>query len=104
MIKQLSKCVREFKKESILSMFFITLEVLLEVVITLVMAYLIDKGMNKILKKVGEEATEVIIAAKDKSKQDTIFEIADVMYHMSVMMQQMGITWDDIEDELQKRD
>lgn len=66
--------------------------------------YLIDKGMNKILKKFGEEATETIIAAKDNSKQETIFEIADVMYHMSVMMQQMGITWDDIEDELAKRD
>lgn len=66
--------------------------------------YLIDKGMNKILKKVGEEATEVIIAAKDSSKEDTIFEIADVMYHMSVMMQQMGITWDDVEEELLKRD
>ncbi|MCR5706011.1 MAG: bifunctional phosphoribosyl-AMP cyclohydrolase/phosphoribosyl-ATP diphosphatase HisIE [Acholeplasmatales bacterium] len=66
--------------------------------------YLIDKGMNKILKKVGEEATEVIIAAKDNSKQDTIFEIADVMYHMSVMMEQMDISWDDIEEELAKRD
>lgn len=66
--------------------------------------YLIDKGMNKILKKVGEEAAEVIIAAKDNSREETIFEIADVMYHMSVMMQQMNITWDDIEDELSKRD
>ena len=66
--------------------------------------YLIDKGMNKILKKVGEEATEVIIAAKDKSKQDTIFEIADLMYHMSVMMEQMDISWDDVEEELLKRD
>lgn len=66
--------------------------------------YLIDKGMNKILKKVGEEATEVIIAAKDKSKKDTIFEIADVMYHMSVMMAELDITWDEVEDELSKRD
>lgn len=66
--------------------------------------YLIDKGMNKVLKKVGEEATEVIIAAKENSKQDTIFEIADVMYHMSVMMEMMGITWDDIESELAARD
>jgi phosphoribosyl-AMP cyclohydrolase / phosphoribosyl-ATP pyrophosphohydrolase len=66
--------------------------------------YLIDKGMNKILKKVGEEAAEVIIAAKDNSKQDTIFEIADVMYHMSVMMEQMDISWDDIEAELAKRE
>ncbi len=66
--------------------------------------YLIDKGMNKILKKVGEEAAEVIIAAKDNSKQDTIFEIADVMYHMTVMMEQMDISWDDIEAELSKRE
>ncbi len=66
--------------------------------------YLIDKGMNKILKKVGEEATETIIAAKECSKQDTIFEVADLMYHLSVMMQQVGITWEDVEEELNKRD
>ncbi len=66
--------------------------------------YLIDKGMNKILKKVGEESTEVVIAAKDNSKQDTIFEIADLMYHLSVMMEQLGISWDDVEDELSKRE
>jgi len=66
--------------------------------------YLIDKGMNKILKKVGEEATETIIAAKENSKQDTVFEVADLMYHLTVMMQQVGITWKDVEEELNKRD
>ncbi|MGM9970984.1 MAG: bifunctional phosphoribosyl-AMP cyclohydrolase/phosphoribosyl-ATP diphosphatase HisIE [Anaeroplasmataceae bacterium] len=66
--------------------------------------YLIDKGMNKILKKVGEEATETIIAAKEKNHQDTIFEVADLMYHLTVMMQQVGITWEDVEEELNKRD
>lgn len=66
--------------------------------------YLIDKGMNKILKKVGEEASETIIACKDNSKEETIFEVADLMYHLTVMMQQLGITWADVKDELEKRD
>lgn len=66
--------------------------------------YLIDKGINKILKKVGEEASETIIAAKDNSKEETIFEVADLVYHLTVMMQQLGISWHDIEEELNKRD
>lgn len=66
--------------------------------------YLIEKGMNKILKKVGEEASETIIAAKDNSKEETIFEVADLIYHLTVMMEQIGITWEDVEDELSKRD
>ncbi len=66
--------------------------------------YLLDKGMNKILKKVGEEASEIIIAAKDASKQDVIFEVSDFMYHVSVMMASLGVTWQDIEEELNKRD
>lgn len=66
--------------------------------------YLIDKGMNKILKKVGEEATETIIAAKENAIEDTVFEVADLMYHLTVMMQQLGVTWDMVEDELNKRD
>lgn len=66
--------------------------------------YLIDKGMNKILKKVGEEASETIIACKDNSKEETTFEVADLMYHLTVMMQQLGITWNDVKEELEKRD
>lgn len=66
--------------------------------------YLIDKGINKILKKVGEEASEVLIACKDNNKEEVIFEVSDLMYHLTVMMQQVGVTWFDIEEELNKRD
>lgn len=65
--------------------------------------YLLDKGLNKILKKVGEECTEVIIAAKDNDPQEVTFEIADLMYHLTVMMAVEGITWDDVADELKRR-
>lgn len=65
--------------------------------------YLVDKGDNKILKKVGEEATEVILACKDNKKQDIIFEISDLMYHLTVEMATKGVSWDDIEEELKKR-
>lgn len=65
--------------------------------------YLIDQGINKILKKVGEECTEVIIAAKDEEKKEITFEIADLMYHLTVMMTVLGITWDDIALELKQR-
>ena len=66
-------------------------------------SYLFDKGIDKILKKVGEESTEVIIAAKDNDKKETIYEIADLYYHVMVMMVEMGITADDVMRELASR-
>lgn len=65
--------------------------------------YLFQKGLDKILKKVGEESTEVIIAACKKDRTETIFEIADVTYHILVLMVQMGISVEDITRELEKR-
>ncbi|MBQ7330781.1 MAG: bifunctional phosphoribosyl-AMP cyclohydrolase/phosphoribosyl-ATP diphosphatase HisIE [Oscillospiraceae bacterium] len=65
--------------------------------------YLFQKGMDKILKKVGEESTEVIIAAKDNDKKEAIYEIADLAYHVMVMMVEMGISVDDIRKELASR-
>lgn len=65
--------------------------------------YLFNKGVDKILKKVGEESTEVIIAAAKGDKQETVFEIADVCYHILVLMVQMGISVEDITRELEKR-
>lgn len=66
-------------------------------------SYLFEKGMDKILKKVGEECTEVIIAAKGNDKPETIYEIADLMYHVMVMMVEMGISVDDVLNELASR-
>ena len=65
--------------------------------------YLFQKGLDKILKKVGEECTEVIIAAKAEDKAETIYEIADLAYHVMVLMVQTGITPDDIRAELGRR-
>nr|WP_317856423.1 bifunctional phosphoribosyl-AMP cyclohydrolase/phosphoribosyl-ATP diphosphatase HisIE [Chakrabartyella piscis] len=65
--------------------------------------YLFDKGLDKILKKVGEECTEVIIASKSDDKQETIYEVADLAYHVMVMMVEMGISLNDIRDELASR-
>ena len=65
--------------------------------------YLFEKGLDKILKKVGEESTEVIIAAKAEDKKETIYEIADLAYHVMVLMVQAGITLDDITKELASR-
>ncbi len=65
--------------------------------------YLFEKGLDKILKKVGEESTEVIIAAKDNDKGETIYEVADLAYHVMVMMIEMGISLEDIFDELASR-
>ena len=65
--------------------------------------YLFDKGLDKILKKVGEESTEVIIAAKDSDKGETVYEIANLMYHVLVLMVEAGIDIKDIMCELQKR-
>lgn len=65
--------------------------------------YLFEKGIDKILKKVGEESTEVIIAGKADDKKETIYEIADLTYHVLVLMIQMGISLDDIKSELASR-
>ncbi|MBQ3931161.1 MAG: bifunctional phosphoribosyl-AMP cyclohydrolase/phosphoribosyl-ATP diphosphatase HisIE [Firmicutes bacterium] len=65
--------------------------------------YLFQKGTDKILKKVGEECTEVIIAAKAEDKPETIYEIADLAYHVMVLMVQQGISLDDIRKELASR-
>ena len=65
--------------------------------------YLFEKGPEKILKKVGEECTEVIIAAMKDSKEETIFEISDLAYHVLVLMVEKGITVEDIKAELQSR-
>ncbi len=65
--------------------------------------YLFDKGLDKILKKVGEECTEVIIAGKAEDKKETVYEIADLAYHAMVLMVQMGITVEDIHRELASR-
>ena len=65
--------------------------------------YLFEKGLDKILKKVGEETTEVIIAAKDKDKKNTIYEIADLAYHVMVLMIEAGISLEDIHRELASR-
>ena len=65
--------------------------------------YLFEKGLDKILKKVGEECTEVIIAAKDEDKKETIYEIADLCYHVMVLMIQNGISLEDVHRELASR-
>jgi phosphoribosyl-ATP pyrophosphohydrolase/phosphoribosyl-AMP cyclohydrolase len=65
--------------------------------------YLFEKGIDKILKKVGEESTEVIIAGKANDKKETVYEIADLMYHVLVLMIEMGISVDDIMAELKSR-
>ena len=65
--------------------------------------YLFEKGLDKILKKVGEESTEVIIAAHARDKKETIYEIADLAYHVMVLMVESGITLRDVYDELASR-
>ena len=65
--------------------------------------YLFEKGIDKILKKVGEECTEMVIAAKNNDKDETVYEITDLIYHTLVMMANQGITPEDIEEELKKR-
>ena len=65
--------------------------------------YLFEKGLDKILKKVGEECTEVIIGGRKEDKEETVYEIADLCYHVMVLMVQMGITVEDITRELEKR-
>ena len=65
--------------------------------------YLFDKGLEKILKKVGEECTEVIIAGGKRDKEETVFEISDLCYHILVLMVELGISVEDITRELEKR-
>ena len=66
-------------------------------------SYLFDKGLDKILKKVGEEATEVIIAGKAEDRKETVYEIADLAYHVMVLMLQLGISLEDVGRELASR-
>lgn len=65
--------------------------------------YLFEQGIDKILKKCGEECSEVIIAAKNGKKSDTIMEISDLLYHLTVLMANEGITPEEVEAELEKR-
>ena len=65
--------------------------------------YLFDKGEDKILKKVGEEAAEVVIAGKNRNKDEISYEVADLMYHLTVMLADNDMSWGDIFDELEKR-
>ena len=65
--------------------------------------YLFDKGLDKILKKIGEEASEIIIAAKNPDPEDIKYEISDFMYHMMVLMAEKGVTWEEITQELSQR-
>lgn len=65
--------------------------------------YLFEKGEDKILKKVGEEAAEVVIAGKNHSKEEITYEVADLMYHLTVMLVDQDLTWEDIYKELEKR-
>ena len=65
--------------------------------------YLFDKGIDKILKKVGEEATEIVIAAKNPNPEEIKYEISDLLYHLMVLMVEKGVTWEEITDELARR-
>ena len=66
-------------------------------------SYLFEKGDDKILKKIGEESTEVVIAAKDNDLPNTVYELCDLMYHAMVLMVDMGISLDDIRKEMSSR-
>ena len=66
--------------------------------------YLFDKGIDKILKKVGEESAEIIIAAKNPDPEESVYEISDLLYHLMVLMCEKGLTWDDIAGELADRE
>ncbi|MGI6007117.1 MAG: bifunctional phosphoribosyl-AMP cyclohydrolase/phosphoribosyl-ATP diphosphatase HisIE [Ruminococcus sp.] len=65
--------------------------------------YLFDKGIDKILKKVGEECTEIVIAAKNPDREEIKYEISDFLYHVMVLMAEKGVTWEDITSELEHR-
>ncbi len=66
-------------------------------------AYLFEKGLDKMLKKVGEEASEVIIAAKNNDREEVIYEVSDLMYHLMVTLNQQGVSWSEIENALKER-
>ena len=66
-------------------------------------AYLFEAGLDKILKKVGEESAETIIAAKNGVRDDLVCEVSDLLYHVLVMLAQKGIPWREVEDELSRR-
>jgi len=66
-------------------------------------AYLFEKGIDKMLKKVGEETAEVIIAAKNKDKEEVIYEVSDLMYHLMVVLNDQGVQWSEIEASLKER-
>ena len=65
--------------------------------------YLFEKGEDKILKNVGEEAAEVVIAGKNRSKDEIRYEVADLIYHLTVMLVDNDMTWDDIYKEMKRR-
>ena len=65
--------------------------------------YLFDKGIDKILKKVGEEATELVIAAKNPDPEEIRYELSDFLYHAMVLMVERGVTWEEITRELANR-
>ena len=65
--------------------------------------YLFDKGIDKMLKKLGEECTEIVIAAKNTDPTETVYEISDLMYHLMVVMAEKNITWKDVTQELVRR-
>ena len=65
--------------------------------------YLFTKGQDKILKKVGEETAEVIIASKNNVKEEIIYETSDLVYHLSVLLSYHNISWDEVAEELKKR-
>ncbi len=65
--------------------------------------YLLDKGIDKICKKIGEESTEVVIAVKNKSREEIVYETSDLIYHLVVMMGEMGVTPEEIYLELKNR-
>ena len=65
--------------------------------------YLFDRGLEKILKKIGEETAEVIIGGKNGGKDEAAYEICDLLYHVMVLMAEKGITWDEIASELESR-
>ncbi len=66
-------------------------------------AFLLEKGENEILKKIGEEAVEIIVAAKDEGNERVVYEAADLVYHLMVLLAARDLTWKDVESELERR-
>ena len=86
---------RQHKKDSVISGSFYGAYILTN--------YLFDKGIDKILKKVGEEATEIVIAAKNPNSNEVVYEMSDFLYHMMVLMAEKNVSWEDITSELARR-